>query len=91
MLWDTHDKTRGRLLDHVPIHRLKTQVAQARQSGMLIVLAGSLAVEDLAILKSLAPDFLAIRGAACEGSRTGSIRRELVERFAAAVGDLGDL
>lgn len=91
MLWDTHDKTRGRLLDHVPIHQLEMQVAQARQSGMLIVLAGSLAIEDLATLKNLAPDFVAIRGAACMGPRTGSVRRELVEQFAAAVGDLGDL
>ena len=91
MLWDTHDKTRGRLLDHIPIDQLRQQVAQARQSGMLIVLAGSLRIDDLAILRSLTPDFVAIRGAACVGSRTGSLRSELVEQFALAVGDLGDL
>ena len=81
MLWDTHDKTRGRLLDHIPIDQLRIQVAQARQSGMLIVLAGSLAIEDLATLKSLAPD---LRGHPWSRLR-GSTYREHLQRACRAV------
>jgi dihydroneopterin aldolase len=81
MLWDTYDKTRGRLLDHVTVEKLASQVWEVRRSGMLVVLAGSLAIDDLAALQVLTPDFVAVRGAVCAGSRTNAVDQQLVERF----------
>ncbi len=88
MLWDTCDKTDGNLFAHISYDTLAIQVAQARQSGLFTVLAGSLAIEDLAIIGQLAPDYVAIRGAACAGSRKDSVQEELVRRFADAVNAL---
>ncbi len=91
MLWDTYDKSQGNLLDHLPLDQLAHQVAQVRQCGMMVVLAGSLTIDDLTQVQSLAPDFVAVRGAVCSGSRTGNIQSELVQQFAQAVNALNPL
>ncbi len=88
MLWDTYDKTRGNLFAHISSADLAAQIAMARHCGMLTVVAGSLGIEDLATVGRLAPDYVAIRGAACAGSRQTCIEEQLVKRFADAVGAL---
>lgn len=85
MLWDTHDKRSGNLLAHQSIDLLSEYVAAARERGMLIVLAGSLALQDLDDIALLAPDFVAVRGAVCAGSRTSPVDVRKVAQFANAV------
>lgn len=48
-------------------------IQAARKRGMLAVLAGSLRIDDLQRVLDLAPDFIAIRGAACVGPRHGRL------------------
>lgn len=73
LLIDTLMKDRGRLLDHLPIDELAGLVGETREAGLRIVLAGSLTEQAIRALVPLTPDFIAVRGAACDGSRTGSI------------------
>jgi (5-formylfuran-3-yl)methyl phosphate synthase len=48
-------------------------VEAARRSRLLIAMAGRLAAPDLLQLSDLDPDVAGVRGAACEGGRTGRI------------------
>jgi uncharacterized protein (UPF0264 family) len=53
-------------------------VGRARESGMLVVVAGSLDLAALPDVLAANPDFVAVRGAVCRGGRTGSLDEELV-------------
>jgi uncharacterized protein (UPF0264 family) len=81
MLWDTHTKDGTYLLDHISRTALHTQTNSARQQGLLVVLAGSLALHHVPALFPFAPDYLAVRGAACGGDRQGVVRQHLVEQL----------
>ncbi|MHB8969327.1 MAG: (5-formylfuran-3-yl)methyl phosphate synthase [Pirellulaceae bacterium] len=87
MLWDTHTKDGSCLFDHLTGPELIRMTQGARQQGMLVVLAGSLTLGRLPEVMSLAPDYVAVRGAVCVGDREGVVREHLVERFASAVED----
>ena len=79
---DTADKTRGRLLDHLPPERIPGFVDRARSLGLKVGLSGSLETPDIPRLLPLAPDFLGFRGALCDRSqRTASINKEAVEHI----------
>ena len=79
---DTADKTRGRLLDHLPPERIPAFVDRARSLGLKVGLSGSLETPDIPRLLPLAPDFLGFRGALCDRSqRTASIDAEAVEHI----------
>lgn len=67
---DTADKTAGGLLQHQTVAALSSFVAGARAHGLLVGLAGSLQLADVATLRPIAPDFLGFRGAFCEQNRT---------------------
>jgi uncharacterized protein (UPF0264 family) len=82
LLWDTHEKRFGSLLDQLPIASLAQQMDAVRQRGMHTVLAGSLSLKDLLHIERLSPDFVAVRGAVCARKRTGRLRGELVRQFA---------
>ncbi len=73
MLVDTFDKSRGGLLDHLQLGELAGLVSALRASGLIVVLAGSLSRESVPRVLSLAPDYIAVRGAACAGGRQGRI------------------
>ncbi|MHB8866173.1 MAG: (5-formylfuran-3-yl)methyl phosphate synthase [Pirellulaceae bacterium] len=88
LLWDTHTKDGSCLLEHISSAELAASVRQARYQGMLVVLAGSLTIADLPEVMSLAPDYIAVRGAVCEGDRDGVVHQSLVERFVGAMADL---
>ncbi len=84
-LWDTCCKQAGNLLDHLPTTHLASQLALARQAGLSVALAGSLDFDSLPIVLPLHPDFIAVRGAVCSGSRQAAVDPSLVSRFAAAL------
>jgi uncharacterized protein (UPF0264 family) len=73
VLIDTFEKSAGNLLNHWPIEDLSIFVAEIRRRAMLAVLAGSLDRDAIGRVLPLAPDYIAVRGAACQGRREGSL------------------
>lgn len=58
----------------------------ARNADLLTGLAGSLSAGDLSRLRRLGPDLVGVRGAACEGGRTGRVSALRVRGLRAALG-----
>jgi uncharacterized protein (UPF0264 family) len=89
-LIDTWRKDGSTLLDWVSVADLHHLRARCRTGGLPIALAGSLGVEQIGSLRALRPDWFAVRGAACRGSRrtaaidTGQVRR-LVDLLANSI------
>ena len=81
-LVDTFDKTRGRLLHQWTTADISSFAQSVRDYGMMLVLAGSLSIEDLASLASHEADYIAVRTAVCESDRRGRLNQHLVEQFA---------
>jgi uncharacterized protein (UPF0264 family) len=76
---DTASKQGGTLRDVLSLAQVADFVAQGRQSGLFVGLAGSLGVADIAPLSALQPHYLGFRGALCKaGSRTEAIEPERV-------------
>jgi uncharacterized protein (UPF0264 family) len=73
VLVDTYDKAGGGLLECWGWQELKDFVAAVREEKLMIVLAGSLAANTIERVLPLAPDYVAVRGAACAGSRHGAL------------------
>lgn len=78
VLLDTSDKTRPIRIDD----RWVKLIEQVRRAGKLMALAGGLDVESISRLGPLAPDIIAVRGAAC---RDGNRRAEVDPRRVAAL------
>jgi uncharacterized protein (UPF0264 family) len=83
-LLDTYAKhPGGNLLDFLPIHKLLLLTQLCRGAGVRIALAGSLGPAEIGNLLFLRPDWIAVRGSACEGGRDGLVSeakvRDLVE------------
>jgi uncharacterized protein (UPF0264 family) len=84
-LFDTFDKTRGNLIQHLSLEQIARLACRARQAGGRVVLGGSLDADSAERLLPLEPDYIAVRGAVCRHSRTGAIDRALVARLARVV------
>jgi uncharacterized protein (UPF0264 family) len=65
----------GRLMDQ---HDLAAWVARAHDAGLLVALAGRLTFGDLTLVRDAGADVAGVRGAACEGGRTGRVVAERV-------------
>jgi len=78
LLVDTWDKSAGTLFDHWPADELARFIESVHSNDLLLVLAGSLADESFAAAARLSPDLLAVRTAACESGRNGTVSRERV-------------
>jgi uncharacterized protein (UPF0264 family) len=78
LLIDTWDKSAGGLFDHWPEDDLARFIETARSHELMLVLAGSLSGERFASAATLRPDLLAVRTAACESGRGGTVSRERV-------------
>jgi uncharacterized protein (UPF0264 family) len=81
LLVDTWRKSSGGLLDCMNRRELAELLAEARACGMLGVLGGSLTWESVAPVLELTPDYVAVRGAVCQGSRLGPLDGNLVARW----------
>ncbi len=81
-LLDTFDKQAGSLLTHLTIDDLQTWVANARQAGIAVAIAGSLPRAVPTSLLQLQPDYIAVRGAVCDGDRLSQVRKEYVTGMA---------
>jgi len=81
VLLDTADKTGPGLRELMTATGLARWVAQAHEAGMLVALAGKLTADDLAFVCDAGADIAGVRGAACEGGRTGRVSSEKVGRL----------
>lgn len=86
VLVDTYDKSACGLLDVWPVSELAQFVASARRQRVAIALAGKLRGAALRQAAQLVPDWIAVRGAACDAGRCGRIalRRVVAVRRAVA-------
>ena len=80
-LLDTFHKSRGAILDLWRPGEVAEFIRSARGLGMLAVVGGSLSAQRLPAMLELSPDVVAVRGAACEGGRDGSLCLERVRRL----------
>lgn len=77
VLLDTAAKGRS-LLELVPGDALATFVAAGHARGIFVALAGSLRAADLPRVAALGADVAGVRGAACEGGRSGALSPQRV-------------
>jgi len=78
VLLDTADKGGPGLRVLMPPEVLARWVAEAHQAGVFVALAGKLTADDLAFVRDAGADIAGVRGAACEGGRTGRISMKKV-------------
>jgi uncharacterized protein (UPF0264 family) len=86
-LIDTAVKDGSTLLDWIApatLARIRFKLADA---GVPIALAGSLDAAGIRKLAPVAPDWFAVRGAACAGGRNGTIDLDRVRRLKALIAD----
>lgn len=81
LLVDTFDKTAGSLLDYWPLEDLAVFTTSVRQSGLMTVLAGSLSAQGISRVLCLEPDYVAVRGAACQGGRSARLDPERIRQL----------
>jgi uncharacterized protein (UPF0264 family) len=85
VLVDTFDKSGGDLLRRLSSAELRQFVKVVRGRQMLCVLAGSLSWKSLSRVLQAEPDYVAVRGAVCSGSREGSLDAALVRQWVEGV------
>jgi uncharacterized protein (UPF0264 family) len=90
ILFDTYDKTHGDLLTHFSLSSLTAFSDEIRQRGLRFVLGGSLSAKTIAELAPLKPDFFAVRGAACSGTRTDAIDKHRVRMLSQQINSLAE-
>jgi uncharacterized protein (UPF0264 family) len=85
LLIDTWDKLDGTLFDHWPAGELQAFITEVRSHDLCVVLAGSLIGQNVTLAARLAPDLVAVRTAACEGGRTGTVSERKVRELKQAI------
>lgn len=61
-------------------------LSEGRRLGLMTALAGSLSPADLSRVRSLEVDLVGVRGAACDGGRSGTVSAARVQELKAALG-----
>jgi uncharacterized protein (UPF0264 family) len=82
VLLDTFQKDGSTLLDWLAVDDVANLVETCHAEGVKIALAGSLGPAEIEPLLPLAPDWFAVRGAACEGGRGGRVTADRVRALA---------
>ncbi len=86
VMLDTADKTSGRLTDYVSFSGLSAFITASRDLGLMVGLAGSLGLDDVALINRLAPDIAGFRGALCaQGDRNGRLSPQRLRHLRAAL------
>lgn len=78
VLLDTADKDGPGLRDLVAETALAAWVTEAHEAGLFVALAGKLTAGDLPFVRDVGADVVGVRGAACEGGRSGQVTEEKV-------------
>lgn len=88
VMLDTMDKTKGSLMQVMPIEQIETFVQAAKDNALLCGLAGSLRIEDASSLQSLNADYLGFRSALCHHhQRTAELDPSALAHLRAIVTD----
>lgn len=87
LLIDTYDKHHGDVLEVFGGDNLARLIGDARAGGLLVVVGGSLTATTVPVVHRLAPDYLAVRGAVCRGTRVGRVDALLVQELAELAAD----
>ena len=92
VLLDTADKDGPGLRDLLSPGALAAWVTRAHEARLLVALAGRLRADDLGFVRDAGADIAGVRGAACEGGRTGRVTANKVRalRMLCAPPNLGD-
>jgi (5-formylfuran-3-yl)methyl phosphate synthase len=90
LLVDTYDKTAGNLFDHWKAADLSAFVRRVHESRIIAVLAGSLSNVAFEHAVKLYPDIVAVRGAACDGDRRGSVSAQRVKDLKSSIARLAN-
>ncbi|GIW99981.1 MAG: hypothetical protein KatS3mg111_3314 [Pirellulaceae bacterium] len=85
LLIDTAIKDGGSLLDWLSYAELQELTRRATLAGIGVVLAGNLSLESLPRLATLPVMALGVRGAACQGARSGNIDAEKLRKLVAVL------
>lgn len=85
VLIDTALKDGPGLPDLMAPGDIASWVSAARRGGLLAALAGKVAQDDIADLAAAGADVIGVRGAACDGGRSGRISTDRVRGLAATV------
>ncbi len=85
VLIDTWTKDGPDLLHWLPRPDLDAWVAGARAAGLVTAIAGSLGAEAGARLRGCGAEVLGVRGAACEGGRSGEVTAARVKALKRAL------
>jgi (5-formylfuran-3-yl)methyl phosphate synthase len=81
VLLDTADKSGPGLRTLMSAAALAAWVARGHEAGLFVALAGKLVEDDLPYLRDTGADIAGVRGAACDGQRTGHVSAEKVRRL----------
>jgi hypothetical protein len=85
VLIDTFVKDGSTLLDFLSAAEVAAIVQTCRVARMKVALAGSLGPAEIERLRGAAPDWFAVRGAACAGGREGRVEEGRVRALAALI------
>lgn len=89
LLIDTFEKVDGKgLLQSVDVEALEAAREATTAKNQLLVLAGSLRLDDLDAIGELAPDWVAVRGAVCASGRTSTVCEERVQTWVKRVASI---
>ncbi len=83
VLIDTYSKDGHTLLDYLDLDWLTLFRRNLSERGIALALAGSLNLEAIEKLCVVSPKWIAVRGAVCEGGRTGTISLAKVQEVKA--------
>jgi (5-formylfuran-3-yl)methyl phosphate synthase len=78
VLLDTADKSGPGLRELVQPPALAAWVTEAHDAGLLVAVAGKLTAADLTFVRDAGADIAGVRGAACDGGRTGRVTADKV-------------
>ncbi len=85
VLIDTAIKDHQTLLDHFDVAKLNPLLGSLRKNDIPFALAGSLKLDSVPSFLSLAPGWLAVRGAVCDDGRNGVVSAEKVRQWKDAI------
>jgi (5-formylfuran-3-yl)methyl phosphate synthase len=83
ILLDTFGKIGGNLLTWYSPDALARWINEGREIGLLTAIAGGLGIREVVRVSALEPDVLGVRGAACDGGRTGAVSSTRVAQLRA--------
>jgi len=81
VLFDTADKKGPGLCGILSPDDLAALSVEAHAAGLFLALAGKLTVDDIPIVRAAGADIAGVRGAVCDGGRTGAVVAEKVRQL----------